>query len=204
MSSGHAITNGTIRFAVAGLIILSLAFVYDVFGWDFLSRNFDLTSRPDISKLTNEDGIPANQYFKVTAVDGGNTIHIEFNGVDEQVKLIGINMPQISDKKADTECYGEESYTRLKDLVYHENIRLETDATLGPRDVYGRILAYIYLEDGEMVNRKLIAEGNAYEYTYMNAYKYQKDFRSAQNLAKASLRGLWADNSCNGLLTKPQ
>jgi micrococcal nuclease len=56
----------------------------------------------------------------------------------------------------------------------------------------------VYLEDGEMINRKMVAEGYAYEYTYMTPYRYQKDFRNLQRLAQTSKRGLWADTTCAG------
>jgi micrococcal nuclease len=86
----------------------------------------------------------------------------------------------------------------MKELVSDQIVRLEYDDTQGYRDTYNRILAYVYLEDGQMVNRKMIAEGYAYEYTYLTPYLYQKEFRQLQNLAKAGSKGLWATDSCNG------
>ena len=56
----------------------------------------------------------------------------------------------------------------------------------------------VYLLDGQMVNKKLIAEGYAYEYTYEAPYKYQKEFKSLQSFAERESRGLWAENTCNG------
>jgi endonuclease YncB( thermonuclease family) len=49
-----------------------------------------------------------------------------------------------------------------------------------------------------MLNRKMIAEGYAYEYTFGAPYKYQKEFRELVALARTSGRGLWAANTCNG------
>ena len=49
-----------------------------------------------------------------------------------------------------------------------------------------------------VVNRKMIAEGYAYEYTYLTPYQHQREFRQLQNLAKGGQKGLWATNSCNG------
>jgi micrococcal nuclease len=120
------------------------------------------------------------------------------NGVDEKVRFLGINTPESVDPRREVECFGVEASKRLKELAGGETVRLETDSTQSTRDAYGRILAYVYLPDGQMLNRKMIAEGYAYEYTYLEPYKYRSEFRSVQNIAKASKRGLWADNTCNG------
>ena len=37
-----------------------------------------------------------------------------------------------------------------------------------------------------MLNRKLLANGYAYEYTYNVPYKYQKEFKSLEEFAKKS------------------
>ena len=86
----------------------------------------------------------------------------------------------------------------MKEIAKGKIIKLEYDDTQSTRDTYGRLLAYVYLEDGQMINRKMIAEGYAYEYTYMTPYKYQKEFRQLANLARSSKRGLWAEDTCNG------
>ena len=56
----------------------------------------------------------------------------------------------------------------------------------------------MYLEDEQMINRKMIAEGYAYEYTYLKPYKYHKEFRELQVLARTSERGLWSPSTCSG------
>jgi micrococcal nuclease len=77
-------------------------------------------------------------------------------------------------------------------------VYLEFDDTQGTRDTYGRLLAYVYLEDGQMLNRKMIADGYAYEYTYRFPYKYQKEFRELVGFAQRNARGLWSPTTCNG------
>jgi endonuclease YncB( thermonuclease family) len=49
-----------------------------------------------------------------------------------------------------------------------------------------------------MLNRKMVAEGYAYEYTYLAPYLYQPEFRDLQNLARTSGRGLWNPETCSG------
>ena len=137
-------------------------------------------------------------YYKVTKVTDGDTLHILINGIDEKVRLIGINTPETVDPRKSVECFGKEAAKRMEELAGGKIVYLEYDSTQSARDTYGRILAYVYLEDGEMINRKMIAEGYAYEYTYLTPYKYQKEFRELQTFARISHYGLWAPESCNG------
>jgi micrococcal nuclease len=120
------------------------------------------------------------------------------DGRDEKVRLIGINTPETVDPRRPVECFGKEASNYMKEIAQGKIVRLEYDESQSSRDTYGRILAYVYLEDGEMINRKMVAEGYAYEYTYMTPYRYQKDFRNLQRLAQTSKRGLWADTTCAG------
>lgn len=141
---------------------------------------------------------PVGPYYEVTRVVDGDTLVININGVDEKIRLIGINTPETVDPRKMVECFGKEASSRMKDLTDGQNVRLESDNTQSTRDIYGRLLAYVYLQDGQMINRKMIADGYAYEYTYMTPYKYQKEFRDVQTLARVSARGLWSPETCNG------
>jgi micrococcal nuclease len=137
-------------------------------------------------------------YYDVTKVTDGDTIHVLMDGRDEVVRLIGINTPETVDPRRAVQCFGKEASTRMKELAQGKIVRLEYDETQDLRDAYNRILAYVYLEDGQMLNRKMVAEGYAYEYTYMKPYKYQPEFKELQILARTSSRGLWSQETCGG------
>jgi micrococcal nuclease len=137
-------------------------------------------------------------YYEVTKVTDGDTIHVLMDGRDETVRLIGINTPETVDNRRSVQCFGKEASARMKELAKGKIVRLEYDETQDLRDAYGRILAYVYLEDGQMLNRKMVAEGYAYEYTYMKPYQYQHEFRELQTFARTSSRGLWSPETCGG------
>lgn len=187
MSSGGDIPKGAKNtgWALVAVVILSM-----------LYQGLDLTflNTPEKGGVINTIGT----YYKVTKVTDGDTLHIDLEGVDEKVRLIGINTPETVDPRTEVQCFGKEASTLMKSLAGDKLVRLEYDDSQGMRDGYGRLLAYVYLEDGQMINRKMIAEGYAYEYTYMKPYKYQKEFRELQTLARVSGRGLWNPDTCNG------
>jgi hypothetical protein len=58
-------------------------------------------------------------------------------------------------------------------------------------DPYGRLLAYVYLPDGEMFNEVLLEESYAQIATFPPNVKYVYRFLEAQREARAANRGLW-------------
>jgi micrococcal nuclease len=73
---------------------------------------------------------------------------------------------------------------------------LEADPSQGDRDKYGRLLRYVFLQDGSDYGGQMIAGGYAYEYTYDEPYRYQQQYRAAQAQATADAVGLWAQTAC--------
>lgn len=68
-------------------------------------------------------------------------------------------------------------------------MRLERDVS--ETDRYGRLLRYVYLSNGEMVNEVIIREGYALARSFPPDVKYQDRFREAEREAKQKQRGLW-------------
>lgn len=187
MSAASATPPAALRFVFTGLVILILAILYEFQGWGWLDLG-----------LPTEPKNTIGTFYKVTKVTDGDTLHIDMDGTDEKVRLIGINTPETVDPRKEVECFGKEASNRMKDLAEGKLVRLEYDDSQSLRDAYDRLLAYVYLEDGQMLNRKMVAEGYAYEYTYMTPYKYQREFKELQNIARTSERGLWSPDTCSG------
>jgi hypothetical protein len=49
----------------------------------------------------------------------------------------------------------------------------------------------------------MISQGFAHEYTYNLPYKYQSEFKSAQNSAMSKNLGLWSPDTCSGNTGSP-
>lgn len=133
----------------------------------------------------------------VSRVIDGDTIEILSNGQKMKVRLIGVDSPESVDPRQEVQCFGKEASQFLKNLLQGKQVRLEADASQQDRDRYARLLRYAYLEDGKLVNQLLIEEGMAYEYTYSNAYKYQREFKDAQMRAEVQKKGLWKPGVCD-------
>lgn len=174
-------------FHIIGAIVFVIAVVFQL----------QFSGKVDLG-IPTETPNTIGVYYVVTKVTDGDTLHIEMEGRDEKVRLIGINTPETVDPRRPVQCFGKEASVRMKELAQGNLVRLEYDDSQSVRDAYNRILAYVYLEDGQMLNRKMIAEGYAYEYTYLTPYRFQKEFRELQVLARSSKRGLWSPLTCDG------
>jgi endonuclease YncB( thermonuclease family) len=90
------------------------------------------------------------------------------------------------------ECYGPEASRFNQRLVEGETVRLDFDAER--RDVYGRLLAYVYV--GELfVNAELLREGYATTLTIPPNDRFARRFAELEREASAAGRGLWRE--CN-------
>lgn len=155
--------------------------------------NTDTTENEAPSKNTAPT---ATNLYQVTAVVDGDTFKVLINGVQETIRLIGIDTPETVDPRKPVQCFGMEASNKAKALLTGKKVRLEADSTQGELDKYGRLLRYVFLEDGTFFSKLMISEGYAREYTYDSAYKYQADFKKAELDAKTAKRGLWADDAC--------
>ncbi|MFH1772737.1 MAG: thermonuclease family protein [Patescibacteria group bacterium] len=135
-------------------------------------------------------------YYKVIKIIDGDTVIVDINGVNETIRLIGINTPETKDPRKLVECFGIEASNKAEELLNNKLVFLEKDVTQKEKDKYNRLLRYIKTKDGLFYNLEIIKQGYAYEYTYIIPYKYQSEFKEAENYARINKLGLWADNSC--------
>lgn len=157
----------------------------------------ETTPTPSPNPMVTPVETPKKELYNVVKVIDGDTINIEINGKTETVRLIGIDAPETVDPRTPVQCYGREASDKAKEILTGKNVALEPDPTQGERDTYGRLLRFVFLENGTNFNKLMISEGYAHEYTYQNnPYKYQEEFKSAERIAREGKRGLWADDAC--------
>jgi micrococcal nuclease len=139
--------------------------------------------------------------YKVVKVIDGDTLDVSIDGKTERLRLIGIDTPETVDPRETVQCFGKEASDKAKSMLQGTSVHLEEDTSQDSRDKYGRLLRYVYLEDGTNFNKYMIAEGYAHEYTYQVPYAYQKEFKAAEASARDNNRGLWSPSSCGGVTT---
>ncbi len=137
-----------------------------------------------------DDVVQANA--TVVRVVDGDTLVVDADGVDERVRLIGINTPESVDRNRPVMCFGKEASAHLGELLPEGTpVRLERDAE--PRDRYDRLLAYVYrAADGEFVNLAMVRDGYAQQYTFPPNVAHTEQFGDAERAARLGGVGLWS------------
>jgi micrococcal nuclease len=77
----------------------------------------------------------------VTRVVDGDTIKVEIDGVQYDVRYIGIDTPETVHPSQPVGCFGPEASARNKELVDGKRVGLEKDVS--EMDRYGRLLRYV-------------------------------------------------------------
>jgi micrococcal nuclease len=128
-------------------------------------------------------------YFCTRVIDG-DTIIVNIDGKEERVRLIGMDTPETVHPSKPVEYFGKEASEFTKRMVEGKKVRLEYDWQR--RDKYGRLLAYVYLEDGTFLNAEIIKQGYGFVYTRF-PFKYLEEFRQYEREARENGRGLWKE-----------
>jgi micrococcal nuclease len=129
--------------------------------------------------------------YAVTKFDDGDTIVVDMNGHAETVRFIGVDTPETHRPNTPVQCYGPEASAFTKSYVGTQRVRLQADPLDTNRDRYGRLLRYVYLADGTLVEDQLLKGGYAFAYTQFPFEKKSK-FVAEESSAKAAGKGLWS------------
>ena len=139
----------------------------------------------------------------VTRIIDGDVIQIIYGGVEKRVRLIGIDAPESRiDRKALKEAnmseqdieaiaeMGAEAKAYVNGLIKRGDfITIEFDVE--EKDRYGRLLCYVYLSNGKMLNEEIVKAGYANVKPIPPNVKYKDRFLNAFKYAKETERGLW-------------
>ncbi|MDA0263713.1 MAG: thermonuclease family protein [Chloroflexi bacterium] len=144
---------------------------------------------------TVTDLFDPSERFEVQVVNvvDGDTIDVLIDGIPHRVRYIGIDTPETVHPARGVEPYGKEASARNRELVEGVTVYLEKDVS--ETDRYDRLLRYVWLEDGTMVNEMLVAEGYAQVSTFPPDVKYAERFLVAQRAARDAGLGLWGLSS---------
>ncbi|MBX4197323.1 thermonuclease family protein [Candidatus Saccharibacteria bacterium] len=121
----------------------------------------------------------------------GDTIDVNMNGSVETIRFIGVDTPETHKPNTPVQCYGPEAAAHTKALISKfGKVRLQADPLDTNRDRYGRLLRYVYLPDGTLIDEQIIQQG--YGFAYLNFPFSKKDqFAADQQIAQTAKIGLW-------------
>ena len=147
------------------------------------------TRRPTSAPATSAASLdPPGEAATVIRVVDGDTIHARLNGVDEKVRIIGLDSPETSKPGTPVECFAREATAAAKRLLKPgDPILLQPDPTQDTRDRYDRLLAHVFLADGTLFAETMIRQGDAIHYVYDGVPSIHADrLAAAEAAAKAA------------------
>jgi micrococcal nuclease len=134
------------------------------------------------------DELPASATVLVTRVVDGDTVEVQLDGHEEDVRYIGVDTPETVKPDTPVQCFGPEASAFNHRLVEGRRVRLVFGAER--RDVYGRLLAYVYLDE-RFVNAELIRRGLARTLTIPPNDRFAGELKRLEIAAARAGRGLW-------------
>jgi micrococcal nuclease len=127
----------------------------------------------------------------VRTVHDGDTVSVRFSdGKTRRVRLLGVDAAEITGGTDETRFRGETARRFAYLTLFNKTVRLTYDSER--TDKYGRILAYIWMDDGTLFNELIVREGFA---SVLRWFPLRDDLmsrlRDAEKKARAGKRGLW-------------
>ena len=133
-------------------------------------------------------------YATVDRVVDGDTISVIMHDAletPEMLRLIGVDTPETVHPALPVQFFGPEATAFVQNLCNDKPVKLHLQKGIPQRGSYGRLLVYVELPDGSILNEKILHDGYGYSYTkypHVNTDLYN-DIENAARIAK---RGLWA------------
>lgn len=131
-------------------------------------------SAPDVARI----------HCTVQWVMDGDSLQCSENAM--RVRLLLIDSPE----RGQTEFHDSARQFLAELLPQGSAAALEIDVE--PRDSYGRILAYVWLNDGRMANEEMVRAGLALAFPYKGVnVRYLSRINAAQQRAEKQRAGFW-------------
>lgn len=141
----------------------------------------------------SQPDVKSSYLFRVIKVEDGDTIIVE--GKDqtmEHVRLIGIEAPEIENPYTEKQPAGEKSAKRLRKMLEYKKVYLIPDPHIPDKDIYDRLLRYVFQPNGIFVNAVLVREGFAFS-SDNNQLQFIGRLRDLERQAYDEKLCIWSD-----------
>jgi micrococcal nuclease len=122
------------------------------------------------------------------AVDG-DTLEVRLDGgAVETVRVIGVDTPETVKPDTPVQCFGPQASAFEHRTVEGRRVRLLLGVER--RDIYGRLLAYVWVH-GRFLEAELLRRGLARTLPFPPNTRFAERFAGLQAVAARSGQGLW-------------
>lgn len=178
----------------AGIITLCLilAVVFIRLDRSLLKRRWQQQTKSEEQAGTCDLEKYHKKTFRVVKVVDGDTIDIDIGDVNNnytRIRLWGIDAPETKSQYNNVKYFGPEAAEFTIKLVLGRQVTLYLDEH-STRGKYGRLLAYVQLQDDGFLNEILLTEGYAYADLRFR-HSFYRRYEQLQASAHRKKKGLW-------------
>jgi micrococcal nuclease len=165
--------------ALLAIVTSAAALPYLIAGED--AQRPPLNAQPTHLTLPPGMTLATLQRAEVEEIIDGDTIDVRIDGREVRVRYFGVDTPERGDR-----CFREA--TDRNEQLLGKTVLLLPDART--EDNFGRLLRYVFLEDGTSVDATLVAEG--FGRAWARDGRYRDEIVQLEDEAEAAGRGcLW-------------
>ena len=129
-----------------------------------------------------------SERVQVVHVYDGDTVKLQDG---RRVRLIGINTPETGRNKQSPQPFANEAKTALKKILDTNSRTLLLQYGKQHQDHYGRLLAHVFLENGDNVAVRLLQQGLATTLVVPPNSWGESCYQQQENTARIEHRGIW-------------
>ena len=141
--------------------------------------------------LLFSNNVYAKEEVKFFKCVDGDTIKVLIRNNEKTVRLLAVDTPESVHPKKSIEYYGKEAseYT-CNTITNAKKIELEYDSNSDKEDKYGRLLAWVFVDD--YLLQDLLIQNSYAEVAYLYGdYKYTSLLQDHQSIAETKNEGIW-------------
>jgi len=136
-----------------------------------------------------EEKVRSKTQFKVLKIYDGDSIKIKGLELEFQIRLVGIDAPEMGYKNQKGQKFSQEAKTFLESLIYKRVVTIKGYGM----DPYKRQLAEVFV-DGDTVNLEMVKAGFAEVYKGEQPKTFDaKPYYEEELKAKRQAKGSWVD-----------
>ena len=138
--------------------------------------------------------------FRVSRVVDGDTIDLDIPDGDKphtRVRLWGVDTPETKAPGKPVAYFGPEATAFTQGMVADQMVSIELESE-NTRGKFGRLLGFVYTDQGKMLNMELLRSGHAYADGRWR-HRFYSQFQQIERLARKNKRGLWQDVKANDM-----
>ncbi len=170
------------------LLVQANFLMADVYKSQDETGHISYSDKPSPNATLQKSSTTRHRYKnKVVHVYDGDTIKLE-NG--NKIRLLGIDTPEVASRYQKATAGGNAAKKWLNKQLEGIDIYLEYDQQ--QRDKYQRLLAHVFLENGDHINVVLVELGLAIVNLFPPNLRYHDQLLAAQQLAQQQQLGMWA------------